>query len=211
MLLVFQHAAMMRNISIWGRKERWRWFPWWWGGGLSDDKGLMIKMITASKMMIIMRTNLGQLDQRLLFLLTRGEQLPEKRFLNSSLPSDQDVQVSNSKFVIMISVMSLYFLRPKSWRIPASRTIVWQLSALCLTPHCCPHLRRKYDIWLRKIHFILEKKSSGTLKRDLCKDNIAQEVHVSGFVWRLSITSASRRWGNAHDWNMCATKHIIKS
>ena len=33
-----------------------------------------------------------------------------------------------------------------------------------------------------KIHFILEKKSSGTLKRHLCKDNIAQEVHVSGLV-----------------------------
>ena len=40
MLLVFQHAAMMRNISIWGRKERWRWFPWWWGVEFSDDKSV---------------------------------------------------------------------------------------------------------------------------------------------------------------------------
>ena len=51
-------------------------------------KVFMIRMITARKMMIITITNLGQLEQRLLFLLTRGEQLPEKRFLNSSLPSD---------------------------------------------------------------------------------------------------------------------------
>ena len=77
-------------------------------------KVFMIRMTTARKMMIITSTNLGQLEQRLLFLLTRREQLPEKRFLNSSLPSDQDVEVSNSKFVIGMFVMNLCFLRPKS-------------------------------------------------------------------------------------------------
>ena len=53
-------------------------------------KVFMIRMITARKMMIIMSTNLGQLEQLLLFLLTRREQLPEKRLLNSSPPSGQD-------------------------------------------------------------------------------------------------------------------------
>ena len=59
-------------------------------------KVFMIRMTTARKMMIITSTNLGQLEQLLLFLLTRREQLPEKRLLNSSPPSGQDVQVSNS-------------------------------------------------------------------------------------------------------------------
>ena len=76
-------------------------------------KVFMIKMITARKMMIITSTNLGQLEQLLLFLLTRREQLPEKRLLNSSLPSGQDVQVIKSNFLFRIFVMSLYFLRPK--------------------------------------------------------------------------------------------------
>ena len=76
-------------------------------------KVFMIRMTTARKMMIITSTNLGQLEQLLLFLLTQREQLPEKRFLNSSLPSDQDVQVSNSKFLFRIFVNNLYFLRPK--------------------------------------------------------------------------------------------------
>ena len=75
---------------------------------------MKVFMTTARKVMIIMSTNLGQLEQLLLFLLTRREQLPEKRLLNSSLPSDQDVQVSHSKSVIRIFVMNLYFLRQKS-------------------------------------------------------------------------------------------------
>ena len=72
-------------------------------------KVFMIRMTTARKMMIITSTNLGQLEQLLLFLLTQREQLPEKRLLNSSPPSGQDVQVSNSKFVIGMFVMNLYF------------------------------------------------------------------------------------------------------
>ena len=75
---------------------------------------MKVFMTTARKVMIIMSTNLGQLEQQLPFLLTRREQLPEKRLLNSSLPSDQDVQVSNSKFLFRIFVMNLYFLRQKS-------------------------------------------------------------------------------------------------
>ena len=74
---------------------------------------MKVFMTTARKVMIIMSTNLGQLEQRLLFLLTQREQLPEKRFLNSSPPSGQDVQVSNSKFLFRIFVKNLYFLRPK--------------------------------------------------------------------------------------------------
>ena len=61
---------------------------------------MKVFMTTARKVMIIMSTNLGQLEQLLLFLLTQREQLPEKRLLNSSLPSDQDVRVSYSRFVL---------------------------------------------------------------------------------------------------------------
>ena len=52
---------------------------------------MKVFMTTARKVTIIMSTNLGQLEQQLLFLLTRVGQLPEKRLLNSSLPSGQDV------------------------------------------------------------------------------------------------------------------------
>ena len=74
---------------------------------------MKVFMTSARKVMIIMSTNLGQLEQLLLFLLTQREQLPEKRLLNSSLPSDQDVRVSNSKFVTRMLVMDLYFLRSR--------------------------------------------------------------------------------------------------
>ena len=96
--LYLSRSPTTQHTLWWRLWEQWWWFDpdddegivrWWKCSWLEwPQQGRWWWSQQAIRMMIITRTNLGQLEQQLLFLLTRGEQLPEKRFLNSSLPSD---------------------------------------------------------------------------------------------------------------------------